>query len=87
MRLPIYLKRFNQEERADFALRVGTTVGHLNNVAYGMRTASPALAKQIAVKSSGEVLEWELRPDDWFEIWPELVGLEGAPAVPVGRSS
>lgn len=28
------------------------------------------------------VMRWDLRPDDWWKIWPELVGLEGAPAVP-----
>ena len=25
---------------------------------------------------------WDQRPHDWFEIWPELIGTEGAPAVP-----
>jgi DNA-binding transcriptional regulator YdaS (Cro superfamily) len=28
------------------------------------------------------VCRWDLRPEDWFAIWPELVGTEGAPAVP-----
>lgn len=25
---------------------------------------------------------WKLRPQDWHRIWPELIGIEGAPAVP-----
>ena len=25
---------------------------------------------------------WDLLPDSWYLIWPELVGVEGAPAVP-----
>jgi hypothetical protein len=25
---------------------------------------------------------WDLRPDDWHRIWPELVGADGAPQVP-----
>lgn len=29
----------------------------------------------------GEVRRWDLRPDDWHRIWPELVRLPGAPAV------
>lgn len=34
------------------------------------------------------VRRWELRPDDWYRIWPELIGAEGAPSVPgVKRSS
>lgn len=24
---------------------------------------------------------WDSRPDDWWRIWPELVGQRGAPAV------
>lgn len=28
------------------------------------------------------VCRWELRPNDWHRIWPELIGIEGAPAVP-----
>lgn len=28
------------------------------------------------------VKRWNLRPDDWYRIWPELVGKKGAPALP-----
>lgn len=80
MRLLDYIKRFCADGRAAFALKVGTTVGHLNNVAYGQRVPSAALAKQIAVVTDGQVPEWDLRPSDWHRIWPELVGAEGAPA-------
>lgn len=81
MKLSDYLKRFTQEQRADFALRVGTTLGHLNNVAYLQRSASAALARSIAIGSDGIVAEWELRPTDWHVIWPELIGAEGAPIL------
>lgn len=27
------------------------------------------------------VRRWDLRPDDWHRIWPELIGREGAPAI------
>lgn len=30
----------------------------------------------------GAVMRWDLRPDDWHRIWPELVGAPGAPAIP-----
>jgi DNA-binding transcriptional regulator YdaS (Cro superfamily) len=29
--------------------------------------------------TGGVVRRWHLRPNDWFCIWPELVGTEGAP--------
>lgn len=32
-------------------------------------------------KASG-VKRWEIWPDDWHRIWPELKGTEGAPEVP-----
>lgn len=32
--------------------------------------------------TAGEVRRWDLRPTDWWLIWPELIGAEGAPAVP-----
>lgn len=73
MKLAEYLTRFRWSERAEFALKVGTTLGHLNNVAYGQRTASAALARAIADGSNREVPEWETRPADWHLIWPELV--------------
>lgn len=36
----------------------------------------------IELITAGEVRRWDLRPDDWHRIWPELIGTEGAPAVP-----
>lgn len=33
------------------------------------------------------VMRWHLRPTDWHRIWPELIGTEGAPAVPAPRYS
>lgn len=29
--------------------------------------------------TDGAVRRWDLRPDDWHRIWPELIGAEGAP--------
>jgi hypothetical protein len=26
--------------------------------------------------------EWEARRNDWYRIWPDLIGRKGAPAVP-----
>jgi DNA-binding transcriptional regulator YdaS (Cro superfamily) len=35
----------------------------------------------IEKTTGGAVRRWDLRPDDWHLIWPELIGLPGAPAV------
>lgn len=32
------------------------------------------------------VMRWDLRPDDWHLIWPELVGSKGAPKVKLAKA-
>lgn len=46
------------------------------------REPSPALAVLIENATGGTVRRWDLRPNDWHLIWPELKGTRGAPAVP-----
>ena len=33
----------------------------------------------IEAATERAVMRWELRPNDWHRIWPELVGMPGAP--------
>jgi hypothetical protein len=79
MKLSAFLKPLGPAARADFAVNVGTTLGHLNNVSYGTRKASAALTRGIADYTNRRVAEWDLRADDWWRIWPELIGAAGAP--------
>ena len=74
-------ERMTVAERLEFATRCGTTPAHLRNVRYGTRTCSPALAVHIEGETRGRVRRWTLRPGDWWQIWPELIGAEGAPAT------
>ncbi|MBN9463445.1 MAG: helix-turn-helix domain-containing protein [Burkholderiales bacterium] len=46
------------------------------------KTPSPAMAVAIERASGFAVRRWDLRPEDWHRIWPELIGKKGAPAVP-----
>jgi DNA-binding transcriptional regulator YdaS (Cro superfamily) len=43
------------------------------------REASPELCVLIESATERSVMRWDLRPDDWYRIWPELIGAEGAP--------
>lgn len=43
------------------------------------------LAPLIETASHGRWRRWDLRPDDWHLIWPELVGTPGAPAAPAEK--
>lgn len=37
----------------------------------------------IEQATKGVVRRWDLRPEDWHLIWPELIDVQGAPPVPV----
>ena len=52
--------------REAFAMRCGTTYGHLRNVAYGSKTCAESLAINVDRESHGAVRCEDLRPDvDW----------------------
>jgi DNA-binding transcriptional regulator YdaS (Cro superfamily) len=53
--------------------------------ARGVKQVPIARCMAIEMATNGEVRRWDLRPDDWHLIWPELVGSAGSPGVPVGR--
>lgn len=48
----------------------------------GARPIPIARCMEVETVTGGAVMRWDLRPDDWHRIWPELVGLAGAPAIP-----
>jgi DNA-binding transcriptional regulator YdaS (Cro superfamily) len=61
-----YLKTMEKEDRESFAASCGTTLGHLNNVAYGYKTCAEALAMAVERESAGKVRVETLCPDaDW----------------------
>lgn len=37
---------------------------------------------QLEAATGGVVRRWHMRPDDWHLVWPELVGIDGAPDAP-----
>jgi DNA-binding transcriptional regulator YdaS (Cro superfamily) len=48
----------------------------------GVRPVPLERCTAIEQATGGEVRRWDLRPNDWGAIWPELIGAEGAPAWP-----
>jgi DNA-binding transcriptional regulator YdaS (Cro superfamily) len=66
MELKAFLKTMSPTEREAFAVRCGTTAGHLRNVAYEDRSCGESLAIEIDRESGGKVTCEELRADvDW----------------------
>lgn len=53
---------------------------------YGNRRPGPENCVDIERVTGGLVRRWDLRPDDWHRIWPELIGAEGAPDVPAAEA-
>ncbi len=81
MDLKTYLSGLGQETRESVARACGTTWGHMRNVSYGLRPCSPELSASVERATKGEVMRWDLRPDDWHQIWPELRKRKDAPPV------
>lgn len=84
MNLRTYLDTLPRGGVSAFAENVGISKVYLMQLAAGQggREPSPELCVRLERASSLVVRRWDLRPDDWFLIWPELIGAEGAPAVP-----
>ena len=72
MDLKTHLSNIHADEREVLANRCGTTRGHLQNVAYGYRTCAPELCLALERETRGAVTRQELRPDDFWKIWPDL---------------
>jgi hypothetical protein len=60
------------DERLKFAKKANTSVGHLNNVAYGNSKANAILCVSIEQISKSVVTRQELKPTTFSAIWPEL---------------
>lgn len=66
---------------AAVARSVGVAAAWLSQMASRARPVPPHIAPRIEVATGGAVRRWDLRPADWCQIWPELVGADGAPEV------
>jgi DNA-binding transcriptional regulator YdaS (Cro superfamily) len=81
MRLLSYIKR-----RYGTAAQIGRGIGVspvlISQWAHGVRPVPIIHALAIERLTEGSVRRWDLRPNDWHLIWPELVGTEGAPPIP-----
>lgn len=54
---------------------------------YANRIPGPENCVAMEQVTNGAIRRWDLRPNDWHLIWPELIGNEGAPEVPVKENS
>ena len=67
-----YLYAMTKPERMVFAAKVGTSLGHLTNCAYGFATFAPELCLAIERKTRKQITRGQLRPKDGHLIWPDV---------------
>jgi DNA-binding transcriptional regulator YdaS (Cro superfamily) len=66
-------------ERSAIAERVGINAQYLYQCLTGRRDMDPAQAVEVERQSKKAIRRWDLRRNDWWRVWPELVGAKGAP--------
>lgn len=66
----------------DLARLIGAPPVLLSQWRSGVRAVPIERCTEIEAATERAVRRWDLRPDDWHRIWPELIGADGAPAVP-----
>jgi DNA-binding transcriptional regulator YdaS (Cro superfamily) len=83
MKLSDYLDSAGSLTPAQLGALVKASLGQVNQWRTSWRGRKPSPAKAVAIEKATEskVRRWDLRPSDWWQIWPELVGVKGAPRV------
>jgi DNA-binding transcriptional regulator YdaS (Cro superfamily) len=66
-------------ERKALATKLGINEQYLYQALTGRRVPSAELCADIERATQGDVMRWDLRPDDWRGIWPELAERADAP--------
>lgn len=86
-----YIDGLTEEELGVFAKQCDTTPLYLWKLARAQRRGEhlikEKLSSLIESNSNRLVRRWESNPHDWFVTWPELIGADGAPAVPAQQGA
>lgn len=65
--------------RKQIAARLSIDEQYLYQIFSGRREGSPELCVAIERATDGAVMRWDLRPNDWHLIWPEITLRDDAP--------
>ncbi len=60
---------------------LGVSLARLSQAASNTASVNPERCVLIEQHTNGAVMRWDLRPDDWAAIWPELRKRKDAPAI------
>lgn len=73
--LRIYLNSMSPVQQKEFAERCGTSVGYLRKAISRNHELGAALCVLIETVTNQHVSRKHLRPENWKNIWPELVNV------------
>lgn len=76
------MSQITPEQRGALAQELGIDPLYLYQLLTGRREMEPKAAVRLERLSGGRLRRWQLRAKTWHEVWPELIGAEGAPAIP-----
>ena len=68
--------------QSGLAKALGVTQPTVSEWARGDRPVPIERCVEIEQATGGAVMRWDLRPDDWHRIWPELKARKDAPKLP-----
>lgn len=74
-------KDITPADRRRLAAAAGINEQYLYQCLTGRRDMNPAEARRVEAVVGSELMRWDLCSKTWHQIWPELIGAEGAPAV------
>lgn len=73
MELSEFMAPLSLDERTALALRAGSSYFHVRNIAFSGKVCGVLLAVELERETGGQVTRRDLRPLDWWRIWPELI--------------
>lgn len=71
--LKLFLNSLSVEEQKAFASRCNTSIGYLRKAITNHQKLGPVLCVKIETETRGSVTRKDLHPDEWRDIWPELL--------------
>lgn len=72
MELKKYIDSLEWGGAKELADQLGISKSFLSQMASGVSAISPKRCVEIEIATNGAVTRRDLRPDDWYKIWPEL---------------
>lgn len=89
MNLRTFLDNLPRGGVSEFAGKVRKSTVYLSQLAARQdgREPSAELSVVIERESMYQVRRWDLRPNDWHLIWPELIGAKDAPPAPTEQAA